>query len=217
MSDTSSPATTDETKTCKVCGESIKKAARVCIHCKNYQDWRAELNISSTVLSLLVALGSVLTVAVPVIISALTPKNSDFIFSFQGSNSAFIEILATNKGIRPGTVRTTGMLEMNEATKGFNGPLLRLDGASDDMALVITPAESKLLHFILVVHEIDQRLLHGDRLSFPTEASCKVWLDITDFVGRFSHDSVEMDCGFLSGFVRNMQNGLIKQRAKPPS
>jgi hypothetical protein len=77
----SETVTSDDTKPCKVCGEAIKKVARICIHCNNYQDWRAEVNVSSTVLALLVALASVLSWAVPVITTALTPKNSDLIFS----------------------------------------------------------------------------------------------------------------------------------------
>jgi predicted nucleic acid-binding Zn ribbon protein len=99
-----SPSATD-TKPCKVCGEAIKKAARVCIHCNNYQDWRADINISSTVLSLLVALLSVLTVTVPVVKDVFTPKNSNLTYSFQGATKLVATEFVTNTGTRPGIMR----------------------------------------------------------------------------------------------------------------
>jgi hypothetical protein len=62
MSDASVQLNTVETKPCKVCGEEIRESARKCNHCDSYQDWRLNIGFSNTVLSLLVALCSVLTV-----------------------------------------------------------------------------------------------------------------------------------------------------------
>src|SRR5215467_12617372 len=86
-----------EIKSCKVCGEDIKKEARKCTHCDSYQDWRANVGFSNTVLSLLVALCSVLTVAVPVILDTVTPKNSDLRFAYHGISDHSITVLVTNK------------------------------------------------------------------------------------------------------------------------
>lgn len=95
MSDISVPVlAADDTKPCRVCGESIKEVARVCYHCGNYQDWRGENAVGSSVLSLLVALFDVLTVAVPVIVDSLTTKNSALSFVFQGENEKRLSFLA---------------------------------------------------------------------------------------------------------------------------
>jgi hypothetical protein len=88
----------------QVCAEPIKKAARKCIHCDSYQDWHANIGMSSTVLSLLVALVSVLTAAIPVVKDAFTPKNALLTATFQGANSDRLSVLFTNQGTRPGSV-----------------------------------------------------------------------------------------------------------------
>jgi uncharacterized membrane protein len=98
------PVATDGTKPCNVCGEAIKLAARKCIHCESYQDWHADIGMSSTVLSLLIALISVLTISVPVVRNALTPKNSNLEYSYQGTASKVITVLVANTGIRTGDV-----------------------------------------------------------------------------------------------------------------
>jgi hypothetical protein len=75
-----------------------------CIHCDSYQDWRGNISLGGTVLSLLVAVFSVLTVAVPVLVAALSLKNSDLIFTLQYADADKIEMLASNVGSRPGTM-----------------------------------------------------------------------------------------------------------------
>jgi hypothetical protein len=60
-------------KKCRECGEQIPESARKCSKCDAYQDWRHIFGFGTTTLSLLVALFSVLTVAVPVLERAFTP------------------------------------------------------------------------------------------------------------------------------------------------
>ncbi len=61
---------------CPICAEPIKKGAKKCVHCESWFTWWRYLSFSNTALSLLVALVSVLAVAVPVIVSALQPKDA---------------------------------------------------------------------------------------------------------------------------------------------
>ena len=68
-------------KACRLCGESIKAAARKCIKCDSWQDWRAGLGVGTTALSLLVALVTVITAAAPVLKRAATPENSRMRFT----------------------------------------------------------------------------------------------------------------------------------------
>ena len=87
MVENAKPPAANDMKACKVCAEEIKKAARICIKCNSYQDWRANLSVSNTVLALLVALISVLTAAVPALKQTFTPKNSSISVTFQGANN----------------------------------------------------------------------------------------------------------------------------------
>ena len=56
----------------------------------SYQGGLRRVGLSSTVLSLLVALVSVLTAAVPVLKDALTPKNSDITATYQGTTKVTV-------------------------------------------------------------------------------------------------------------------------------
>jgi hypothetical protein len=89
----STPATVSDAKPCKVCGEAIKRSARKCIHCDSYQDWHANIGMSTTVLSLLVALVAVLTPAVPVMKTTFSSKNSSLSFSLQGVDETLLVFL----------------------------------------------------------------------------------------------------------------------------
>jgi len=88
-----------------VCHNEIPRGAKICTECNSYQDWRRHFGISSTILSLLVALFSVLTVAIPVVRNALTPERSDIHCSLVRWGGAEATLLITNRGSRPAVVR----------------------------------------------------------------------------------------------------------------
>jgi hypothetical protein len=91
-------------KECIICGEEIKDTAKKCTHCNSFQNWQRYFEMSSVVLSLLVALLSVTSTAVPTIIKAFTPQNSHLAFTYLSSQKNSISIIAFNSGIRPGVV-----------------------------------------------------------------------------------------------------------------
>ena len=62
---------------CIACKEEIVNAAWKCIHCGTVQNWRRYLSLSSTVLALLVALLSVLTVFIPVVVDLVSTNSAD--------------------------------------------------------------------------------------------------------------------------------------------
>jgi hypothetical protein len=89
---------------CKQCRQPIPADARLCVHCKSHQDWRGHLSISSTILALLVALLSVLTVTVPPVINALRPTTSRTIAAdpiFEGNGA---RVVVSNRGEEPATI-----------------------------------------------------------------------------------------------------------------
>lgn len=85
---------------CRVCKNAIPAAAQKCSLCDSFQDWRSHFNFSSVVLSLLVALVSVLTAAVPVLRDALTPALADVQYDILTCSTDEVRILASNVGSR---------------------------------------------------------------------------------------------------------------------
>lgn len=61
---------------CVACRTEIEDEASKCVHCDSFQNWRRHLNISTSVLSLLVALTSVSAIVVPKIVETFhTPRS----------------------------------------------------------------------------------------------------------------------------------------------
>jgi hypothetical protein len=200
MPETPTVPTIQDTKPCKVCGEAIKKVARICTHCNNYQDWRAELNIGGTVLSLLVALFSVLTVALPAITAFLTPKNSDLIFSYQGTLGNTISLLITNIGIRPGAVHYLRVTSQDSPVI-FPFTLLEINAKGSSMdnsdasesARIIEAGKSQLVNFYMLVNFVAAWKQMADNSS----KQCTLNLTGTDFLGVTTNKQLMVGCKLL--------------------
>jgi hypothetical protein len=94
----------EKTSQCLICGEPIYANAKKCSACGSYQDWRRHFDISAVVLSLLVALVSVVSAVGPQIIALLPPWGSKLeIRSYYFSADA-ISIIVENRGNRPGHI-----------------------------------------------------------------------------------------------------------------
>ena len=107
----------DKNKQCPSCREYINVAATKCTHCGSFQNWRRHLNFSSSLLSLMVALISVATVFITVVMNSTTKKNSEIHASIINWQRSFItdgqmypvltvELFVSNSGQRPGAVKT---------------------------------------------------------------------------------------------------------------
>ena len=65
---------------CKICKEKIHKDAIICTHCNNFQNWRRHLGLSSSFLSILLALISVSTVFITVLANTTIKNDMDVNF-----------------------------------------------------------------------------------------------------------------------------------------
>ena len=173
------------TKRCLVCAEPINIAARKCVHCSSDQvGLLRNVGVSNTVLSLLIALISVLTAGVPVLKDALTPKNSELAFSFQGADDNYINILAANQGTRPGSVRIGKIIRGEQE-------LLLLRIYPNASSQIINPSNSLLLQF------------SGERAITTQNSSdiCHLQFMGNDFKGKETTADVKVDCANVQSFI----------------
>jgi predicted nucleic acid-binding Zn ribbon protein len=107
-----SPAPQSE---CRVCKEPIRPGAQRCVHCGTFQNWRRYLTFSATVLSLLVALVSVLTVGIPVVINAVTQKRAHVEVSLlERHHWSNFMLVVSNSGEAPVLLREVQMLGVDK-------------------------------------------------------------------------------------------------------
>lgn len=115
---------------CIACRQEIEAGATICVHCKTPQTWRRYLLFSSTVLSLLVALASVLGLTLPILQKSFHSPRSNITVSLlsvgdikpRGGASIgdlwtgytfmlTLQLALTNNGDAPGTL-TAGAVEL---------------------------------------------------------------------------------------------------------
>lgn len=126
---------------CKVCKEEIQEEALKCIHCGSFQNFRRHLNISTSILSLLVALVTVASVA-PFLWDSISTKESEFSINYlekrdrsQGTTKDFlITLYISNTGERPGLIRN-GQISYKLGDLKFNINLL-MEGIKGDKSLL---------------------------------------------------------------------------------
>jgi hypothetical protein len=94
----------------------------------------------------------VLTVAVPVLIDAFTPRNSSLEFAYHGASDRSITVLVTNKGVRPGSVQLPVSFNMlnrtrqaKDAIPGLNDLPLYLAKLRETTSLLVDPSKSVLM------------------------------------------------------------------------
>ena len=92
-------------KKCISCKTLIDEKAVKCIHCEAFQDWRRYFPISSVVLSMLVALISVLGITIPILINAFQSEYSKVEIRVQScevdKGEIRLYLLVSNKGNKP--------------------------------------------------------------------------------------------------------------------
>lgn len=140
---------------CIVCKEPINSGARKCIHCNSFQDWRKHVTGSHLVLSLIVALISVLSLGVPVIIEALKSEDSEIKISLtyaresmatyngKGMRTFEIGFYAVNKGNRPAALKNASIKSSNLSSNWKNAVLY--PGSDGKSSMVVQAGEARLL------------------------------------------------------------------------
>ncbi len=174
---------------CRLCCSPIPVGANFCSECDTYQDWRRYFGVSSTILTLLIALFSVLTVAIPVVRNALTPERSDIHCSLVRWGGEEATLLITNRGIRPAVVRNLRLEPVEN--RGVQSPVSFATELSDP---ILEPGKSRTIIFHGVIGTVtadltppaqlrDRYNLVLDIFPFRKEAGtikCDNWKDWRD-------------------------------------
>jgi hypothetical protein len=190
-------------KPCRVCGEDIKIAALKCVHCDSWQNWQRLFGFGGTLLSLLVALVAVLTAAVPVILNAVTPKVSQLDFSVQALSPDRVVVLASNSGVRPGTVNNRALV--------VAGLREYVDTADIGGVTVVEPGHTIPMEFYWETS--------GSSILAIFVHKCEVRLHYTNFDGSDKDIEVPFNChkvpvsfapqGTMKRFIDCNKNGFM--------
>jgi hypothetical protein len=95
-----------EQKLCRYCALPIPKQATKCTHCNGIQNTGRYLNLSSNILSLLIALIAVAGAVFPILKEQLTAPESEISVTYQYASNDAVYVWVTNSGARSGSLGT---------------------------------------------------------------------------------------------------------------
>lgn len=143
-----------ETKQCVVCNEAIHFDAKKCFHCESFQNWKRHITGSQLVLSLLVALVSVLSVGVPVIVDALNDEDSQINIQITYARQSRavklnkweptfeVGFFLTNSGTRPAALGNAS-IKPSSVTEWTD--VVLYPGVDGEDSLVVKSGEARML------------------------------------------------------------------------
>ena len=199
-------ASTDNSVKCKICKEKIHKYALKCTHCGSFQNWRRHLGLSTSFLSILVALISVLTVFITIILDSSIKNDSDisasvinwqrtyFIDQGKLSQVLIVEIFITNSGKKPGAMKAfsiKGAGENKFQYLMYGAPEIKDESSNIEiMSKTIEPGNTLLL-----------------------KANLKTLLTIKEFEDKYSNADLKLEIVNFSG---KEQDIIMEVKNSPP-
>ena len=194
-----------------MCREEIELGARKCIHCDSYQGKINIFNLSPIVLSMLVALVSVSTAALPPLIQAFSPK-SRLVVSFQGSSNAAVLSLVTNLGSKPASIIQQTLVYQRNGIRQ-SSPMAILGDVmpggpkiGDFAGVLVMPGQSRLIHAALLPASI------GPGQPDTAKDRCSINFAYIGFNNITQYGQAPFDCLLVIPAV----NGSLKRRIKIP-
>lgn len=203
MTESGDEPASKENKRCRICGEDIKLAARKCVHCGSWQDWRGSIGMSATILSLLVALVSVTTALLPAMTDFLRTDDSSFRFSFQRSSKQGFAILVSNIGRRPGSVGSA-LIDLSSKKQFIGEIYFDMSDIGNRAAVAVQPGSTVLLNYLLKPNQKIPPPLHwGDE-------TCVVGVHVTNYRNdnisdEEDEESWQIDCALIDPLLTENQ------------
>ena len=156
---------------------------------------RRYINFSSSFLALIVALISVLSFFIPIMLEALETKDSDIGISLQFTQKDGIYIIAKNSGVRAGNIGLGELfLEGVNNNKGF---LLTVANRTAGKSFV--PAnESTMINLYRDARETKQIKILSEDIYNKT---CKLKIEIINFSGEKKYPEFSKKCDYFKEFI----------------
>lgn len=128
---------------CRTCQHELPPRAKRCLKCDSFQDWRRFFSMGSVVLSLLIALFSVLGTILPVVVSIFTPARSDVLFSLHSVTTNRVVVVSTNQGSRPAIIQNAVFRVFD--SHGSEQSVLNLKLPEETEELVVLPGSLRII------------------------------------------------------------------------
>lgn len=177
---------------CRICAQSIPPGALKCTKCDSYQNWLGRFQISTTTLSLLVALLATSISAIAPLRALFTPDDSDISVQFLQSEAGGFTVVAINGGTRPGFL-SGGLIDQGTTQAvgmDLPGPQLEL----------IRPGEVKQVNFLL------RNASRGDAIISPGATRCGGFVRILNFRSREeARVPISLDCAHIRTALADTQ------------
>jgi hypothetical protein len=199
-----------ETQDCVACMLPIRHGAKKCVHCDSFQGWRRHITSGDAFLALIVALVSVVSMAIPIFRDTLRTRSSKVTVTFGGTQDGYVFLVASNSGSASGTVAAaaisvTGLRAKFPWARSYNTPPfslehkpimvppadatfigsvpLTIDGWADETTF-IRPGESKRLRARVAQNRKVTVVEGTDRVNFPSSMRCWLEVDVIQFDGK---------------------------------
>lgn len=148
-------------KKCKACCREIEDGASKCLHCDSQQNWRRHLGFSSTILSLLIALGSVTALAIQNLADALHQPSTEVTAAIvyvgqvryaESSKSFTLPVhLAVSNGGDRGGILLSGDLRLSLAGRPVANGAVTID--SDNC--IVQPLDNYIVRTYVTLDDLD--------------------------------------------------------------
>ncbi|MER9723114.1 MULTISPECIES: hypothetical protein [unclassified Mesorhizobium] len=150
-----------------------------------------------SIVALLNSVVAVFVVVVPIAVNLFTPKNSHLIYSIQSSADQSIGLLASNSGIRAGTI-SGASLSGKLGSEEVDGLDLRIVGVAGS-AVIVSPGETKLLTLTVLKPVPGVRMIE----ILQCGPAVMLFIDVssTDFQGQRRTDHLPINCAEQLSFV----------------
>jgi len=106
-------------KRCWACDTSLRPNQKLCLECKSWQGIRSYLNVSSTLLSLLIALISVIGLVTPSVLGILSEDRPEISSIYDKYDYGYFEFTMRNLGDQLGRIDDNVSCEYSFLTKSF--------------------------------------------------------------------------------------------------
>lgn len=202
---------------CISCHELIKQEASICPHCGGFQNWQRHFVYWNLTIALLVALVSVVSMGIPLILQAIKPDNSELSIAFVPRADVMVSIIASNKGTRLAVMDGLATMKMTILDKNVEKKYIFFLKSISDAPNIIASRDSlavpeglsKQFYYQMALGDLyleDFKKLASERnLTIENIQRCEFIVSYTNFDGKVGKESLVI---FDRSKIKKTKNNL---------